>query len=480
MFGRRWQALPDAMKQALLYAVSLAAVKGVGLLLIPVMTHSLTVADYGRLDILQTLADLLSIVIGMGLADTLFRFAGAAETHQQKQQVAADLLGMALIIGLLTLLITQLAAPTIQHWLPGDVSLLQVRLLLGCLAIGGVSTLSLSYLRLNEDAAGYAWLSIARVVAQAALAVAFLTAGFGVTGVMWASLLAATAVGIWLFSLQLRQTGIRFNFTATLGYLRYGSPLILVGMAGFVLGSFDRWLLAGAVGPAAMALYALAAKLGLVTALMIQPFELWWLPRRFATLQGANGPQRCVRMTTIGVLIGLSAALLVSMAGPVLVRWLTPPPYHAATDYVPFMAVIAVLHSMNGLFVMGCYQRHTRLPAMIDSVAALMALCGYLLLIPEHGAWGAIFATLLALTTRLVATIWISQRCLPLPFAYRRLVALVLISLLFGLSLCQLNDVLLRTLAGVAAVSGVWLLAILLRLVALPFTRLNSPQQAHP
>ena len=75
-----------AVRQSLTYGFGLAAGKAVSLLLVPVFTHFLSPADYGRLDVLQTLADLLSIVIAFGLSDTLYRFAGAAGDAIERKQ----------------------------------------------------------------------------------------------------------------------------------------------------------------------------------------------------------------------------------------------------------------------------------------------------------------------------------------------------------------------------------------------------------
>ena len=147
--------LPLALRQSLIYGLALAAIKGVSILMVPVFTYFLEPADYGRLDILQTLADLLSIVIGVGLADTLFRFAGSAETEAERRASAANLFGFSIIIGVIALIATQISAPTVAALLPGDVSVVQTRLILGTLAMSGISLFLLSWLRLQEKAALY-------------------------------------------------------------------------------------------------------------------------------------------------------------------------------------------------------------------------------------------------------------------------------------------------------------------------------------
>ena len=62
---KRLSNLPTGVQHSLIYALALGLSKAFALIMVPIATHFLTPADYGRLDVLQTLADLLSIVIGM-------------------------------------------------------------------------------------------------------------------------------------------------------------------------------------------------------------------------------------------------------------------------------------------------------------------------------------------------------------------------------------------------------------------------------
>jgi len=113
MTARLLHRLPPAVQQTLLYALSIATAKAVSFIMVPVFTHFLTPADYGRLDILQTRADLLSVVIGLGLADSVYRFAGSEHEAKKRRQVAASIFGIAMVSGVIFLVAGQLLAPLI-------------------------------------------------------------------------------------------------------------------------------------------------------------------------------------------------------------------------------------------------------------------------------------------------------------------------------------------------------------------------------
>ncbi len=422
--------LPKPLRDSLIYASALAFSKGLALLMVPVATNYLTPEDYGRLDVLQTLADLLSIIIGMGLAESLFRFAGSASNTEERKSAAANLFGMSVVSGLLTLLITQACAPFIASALPGDISLLEARLILVSLALCSVILVPLAWLRLEEKAGLYFLGSAGMVLLQVSIAIPLLMLGLGVNGVLIGTLISTVTLSSVLIYLQYKDTGIAFNFARFKSYSCYGGPLIFVGIAGFILGSFDRWILADEVGTAAMAQYALAAKFGLMTAVLIQPFDLWWHARRFSCFEEANGAVNCARYASLGIVIALFSCLIISILGPTLVRILTPESYHGAIQYIPWLALLAAIHNATSTLAFGAMSAsHTIKPALIDCSAAAIALAAYLLLIPIYHAWGAIAATYIALLSRIIVMYWVSQKERFLPFPLVKLISLSLFSL---------------------------------------------------
>jgi len=417
--------LPLPIQHTLIYASALALSKGFALVMVPVATHFLTPEDYGRLDVLQTLADLLSIVIGMGLAETLFRFAGSAADESERNKAAANIFGLALIIGLLALIFGQLAAPVIAKWLPGEMQVSEVRLILASLSLVGTILVPLGWLRMQGKAWGYFIGTAGRVCLQVFIAVPLLYMGYGVVGVLTATLGSAIVLSGWVVRQQYLSTGISFEFARFKAYTFYGGPLIFVGISGFILGSFDRWILASVVGTAEMAQYAVATKLGLMTAVLVQPFDLWWHAKRFNCLKENNGKQRCADIAFLGVCIAMLSALVITSLGPTLIRILTPAAYHGAIQYIPWLAGLAALHNITATLGFGSLSKETTVkPALIDGLAATIALIGYWLLIPTFYAWGAIVATTLALSLRLVAIFIISQKTLVLPYNTKSLIYL--------------------------------------------------------
>src|SRR4051795_5043799 len=63
------------LRATLFYALSLVWAKGLSLLTLPLLTRMLTPAQFGRLELLSSAAEIGGLIAGAWLVDTLFRFA---------------------------------------------------------------------------------------------------------------------------------------------------------------------------------------------------------------------------------------------------------------------------------------------------------------------------------------------------------------------------------------------------------------------
>lgn len=421
---------PNAVRQAAAYGFALLAAKAVSLAMVPVFTHYLEPSDYGRLDVLQTLANILSILIAFGLSETMFRFAGTDIDEDAKRRTAASIFGTATLFGLASLIATQAAAPWIAAALPGDVTVLQTRLILGSLAVTGIILIPMSWLRMKDRAALYMCASAGYAVIQAGVSAVALYMGYGIDGVLAAGLATALVLSAILFVHQIRDTGLRIDLSNVRRHLRFGGIMVFSGIAAFIMDSFNRWVLAGTVGTAELAEYALAAKLGLIAAVACQPFAMWWMPRRFKVLADDDGATRCARTTETGLVTALLAAIGVAGIGPLIITVMTPPEYHGAIRYAPWLAGLACLAASTRLLNTACLsEEKTVWPIIIDGCAAGLALVLYFTMIPIWGAEGAIGATAIALVLRIAAFIIMGNRVVHMPFRLGRLSVLTLISI---------------------------------------------------
>lgn len=415
-----WTSGP--VRESLFYALGLIATRAVSLLMLPVNTHFLSISEYGRLEVLLALADVGAVVFGLALPTTLSRFVGAVEDWEDRRKVCAHVYAVAILSSVLLAALGFAMAGEIAHLLPGDPDALEVRLLVGTLSMEGILGVGLTWLRIRALAGTFFTLSIGRALLFASLSATLLVMGYGLKGVLAAGATAALAQGLACSVVVLRETGVRLRGIDWGPLTLFSGPLLLSALAMFALGSLDRWFLADAVGTAELGIYGVAVRLGAMTAVLLQPFHMWWFPKRFIVLNEPFGVPRSAHVVGIGLVIIILSAMMVSLGGPLVLEVMTPPAYHPAVYLIPWIALIYGVQETSSLLELGSYLRRDGfIPLATNVFGAVVVVTLYWLLIPRHGVAGAIAATLVAQVARTILVHVVSQYYKRLPYDFARL-----------------------------------------------------------
>ncbi len=401
----------------LAYILALVLSKGAGFLMLPLVTGSLSVAEYARLEVLASVADVASMICGLGLADAFFRFTARGEPAERDRH-GAQLLGCAVLFAALLLMTGQLGL-TVSAGYGFEVSP-AMRFLAVSVALTAAIELPLGWLRGNGKAWSYALIFTGRTAVQCSVSAVLLLQGYGIDAVLAGAALADLVASTLLVGMQIRAIGFRWPGSALLQALRYGAPLAFGGIAGFALGSLDRWFLVSAVPAVDLAHYGLAVKFGALVIMVMQPFGLWWYPRRLATLELADGAARTARTVGGGLTLLWMGAACVAAAAPVAMRFLLPNEYLGARELVPWLALCFALHETASLVNVGSYRGTTGMrPMLVNWAGAAVALFGYAVAIPLIGTAGAILATAFAHSLRVILFLAIGRRTAPVAYPWR-------------------------------------------------------------
>lgn len=380
------------------YALALAMSKAAGFLMLPLVTRALPVADYAQLEVLASIADVAGMLAGLGLAEAWYRLATRPDAPPD---LAGRLLGSAILMAGLLLLLA-LSGLTLAHSLG-----LSIPAALWPLTISVIltATIELPFGRLRQEGRpwSYVRLFVLRTILQCGFGLGFLWLGWGVTGLFLGTALADVTIATLLIQDRIRRDGLLWPGPWLAPALAYGVPLALGGLAGFALGSLDRWFLVHQVSAADLARYGLAVKFATLVAVAIQPFGLWWYPQRLAVLARSDGRAATGRFVGIGLAMLWSAAAGIAILAPPVLMLLVPAEYHDATRWIPWLVLCAALHETASLINVGCYTgRHGTRPMVVNWVGAAIALALYALTIPTLGVMGAILATACAHLARIV------------------------------------------------------------------------------
>jgi len=425
MLNSRYKNL---LNQSALYGLSIFLMKGIALIMLPIYTNYLSPSDYGRLEVLVVFSNVASIVLGFGLVEALYRFVGLADDIEQKQRHTAECLLIAGIIAVFSYAIFHFYSNDLLPLLPGIITEHELYLLGVALSVGGLINVPLAWLRITDRAGLFFSISMLKVTLQVALTFYGLINGWGITSILAAGAVSAVVVALILCIIVIKEVQTKENkislslpniMNNVKSIIHYSGPIFIGGLATFTLSGMDRWLLAEHFGATEIAAYAIAIKFALVPTLLIQPFTLWWLPKRFTVLKEQDGKAINAHVAVIGATLSVLICGVLGLLGPLLIQWLTPVEYHAAISILPWLLLCTLLKMLADLLNLGCFvEKDTQVQMNIN-----LAACGFgglllIILVPLFMTNGALFSLIAANAIRMVLFYYFSQKKVYLPYKF--------------------------------------------------------------
>ncbi len=452
----------NALKQIpspILYILAVFLEKAFAIVTVPLMAAHLSPSDYGRFDQALSLCELVAILMTLGAADSLVRFASVAQTEDERRKTAADLLGTALIAVLVVGVIVQLSAAWIAAIWKTTFDLTALRFGLAAVSVVCLIDMPLMWIRFNNQAYLFLIIVLTRTIFTVGGTWLMLTWGYGGEGVLIFNSVIILLSAVALTALQIHWVGVSFSLRGFRQIAVYGLPLVGAGIAMFAMGNLNRWFLAGNVSFSDIGQLGLATRLAVLTALVLQPFILWWGPRRLADLQKNEGLTISAKNWSLGYSLLILSSLGVALAGPVFITVFLPPSFSHASDYLQFLVLVQLLNTLSWLCATGVFARANGMTVLtIDATAALCAVIGFALLIPHFGVAGAITGVLIGHAIRLLLYLWAGAKTAPIPYpTLAAVAALVLCVVMVALAPSQQHAV-WRTLFGLACLPAMILI----------------------
>ena len=429
---------PFAVHQSVYFALGILIMKSVSLIMLPIVTYYLSPAQFGDLELLLSISDFASILIGFGMSEALYRFAGLSQSKEDEARVAGTIFTVTIFSGAFAFIIGMVGAPFLLPYLGGEITLTDLRILVFLFAVDGLIVSPLAWLKLKENAFTFFVLTTGKAIIQAILTWQLLKADFGISAILIAGAVSSVVLVFVLFKMQYDDTGIQLDTKRLPEIMIYGAPLVVSYVAAFALLSADRWVISAVATQEELGLYALAKKLAFIIFILMQPFWLWWAALRFKTLNGEGGKEEVAKVTSFGIALTAIFAALVLIGSPIVMDLFINESFAGAMVFLPPLAILFAGKLMGEMANLGCYVGKTTYSVMtIDLVSAGVSVLGMYLLSEPFGIDGVIAALLIAQAVRMASFYFVSQRVLYLNYAKGKLMGLFAICI--GLSYVSLQ-----------------------------------------
>jgi len=405
-----------SLYEAVLYGMSRPVLALKGMAIIPLLTKTLGLADYGVWVLLTTTGALLIELIILRFPSAVLRLLPGSG-REQLGRVYGTLLAVTAVMTVAVSVPLAIGAEPMGRWLlqrSGAGTYLY--LLVALVATEAWWLLLCTYFRVIDQNVRHIGAELGfQVVDLAAMAMA-IVAGAGLIGVLMAGVIVRGVATLLLAAVVQREHGFRMpSAPIATEYLSYCLPLVAPELISWVLSFGNRYFLAMYCGNEMVGIFGMAHKLAFAVLMISGALEFAFLTE-VAGLWNAGETVRATarwrRVARLFIGVAVPLAGLLSLLSPYLLTVLsTPEAGLTAWRIVPWIAGAGIAYGLYG-YAISCYlfARRTTVLLQVMGVASVVNLVLNALLVPRAGVIGAAVAMLVSYVGLMGLAVWRARR----------------------------------------------------------------------
>jgi O-antigen/teichoic acid export membrane protein len=413
-------------KHSAIYGLGGIVSRILAVLLLPLYTHYLTTADYGKIETLVAGTTVLVILLRAGISSAFFRFYFDSPEPEGRRLVLRTSFWFTMTTATAGLVAGVLLARPISSGLfggPGEADLVRAAFV-GLWAQMNYEQLT-SLFRVEERSVAFVLASLANILLTVGATVLLVVAlDKGPLGVLVGNFTGTLLVYLALLGYRREQLGLQLDRGLLRAMNSFGLPLVPSALALWATNFSDRFFLVKLSGAAEVGRYSLAVRVASAMVLLLTAFRTAWPAFAYSIDDDREARRTYGFVLTYLLFVTSWIALALSLLAPWLVRLLAPsnPDFWSASRVVPPLAFAAA--AFGGYIVMAIgvgRSRQTQLNWVVTGAAALLNVALNLILIPPYGMMGAAIATVAAYTLMFAGMTVNAQRVYRVPYQWRRI-----------------------------------------------------------
>lgn len=453
------------LRQGAIYTLGMLASRLLSLVMVPVYTRYLGPADYGRLELLDTLDLVVLVVFSSAIADPVLRHVHDAPDEASRKRVISTAVLTLLAVGAAVALAGFALSPTLAPWvLKSRDGVLPLRLTLGSVVFQAVLEVPLAVLRADDRPGRFVGWTLGRAALGFALNITFVAGlRLGVTGMALSSFVSSAVVATALVALTLRDVGVAWEYAAWARMVAFGWPLVPGALAMVSMQHTRSFMLAQWCTLEEVGVWGLGLRFGaLVSQVLGAPLRSAWSAQMYRVWDGPDGPRQVARAALVVVALCAWAAAALSAVAPDALAIVAPAGYARAAWVVPAAATAYACREVAEFFRNGLILgRRPVAVAWIEPSMAALDVCLGAWWIRRGGLHGAVAAFVVVFAVYALLLHGAARRALPtVRYPYARMAGCALIAA--GLCACA------RALPVAPGVAGMFARAAVVALFAAP------------
>lgn len=412
------------LSQSAVYGFGTVLANAAGIIMLPIYTRYLTPSDYGLLEYLQMIIDVVSIIFGARIFSGVFRVYFDQENEQHRRATICTALLSDLALHTIGAAVLIAFAGPIASSVMRDENFADYLVIFSLgLVTMAMTTVPMIYLRALERPWSFIFVSLTKLLMQIGLNIYFVVElGLGPRGVIYSTLITGTVVGGGLCVWALRRTGWTPSKMIAERLLRFGIPFAIAGIGTFYTTFGDRFFINHFWGLAEVGLYALGYRFAFALGyLVFGTFNQAWAAQAYHVYREPDGVDTFRRvfvlLSTMLVVVGTALSVLAED----FLRVMADPSFLGAAAIVPILVAAIIVRGLGEFCGFGIrYAEKTKYALHASLMSVVVMTGGYLVLIPPLGGLGAAIATLAGAAVEASWSVRMSERLVPISFPWGR------------------------------------------------------------
>lgn len=427
-------------KDSALYGGIKALSKFVAVFLTPLLTRYLDKEAFGTYDAMMVLNALFVVIIVFGVDSALARFYYEKDDESYRKELALNALIVNIVFsGIICLIVYFNASAICNFYLGSDkyVHLLQIT----CYTVIfiGLFRFGQNLLKWTFSRTKYLMVSTGLIVSIFLFTYLFMvTFKFGVEGALYGQLTAYVVFGLLSVLFCLKHIGGSLSIQMMLRMLGYGWPYMFSALLPTLMPSLDRYFIAEYLSVSAIAIYALAIKIGSILQVPFMSVHTAFGPFMFATFKEKDS-NRLYNQITKGVVfvLVLCSIIIICFSKPLILLFANEGYLESRSLFV-FVLFGLVLDFSSRLMSTGIeLSKKTYYIAITQFIGVVLTIVFLYYFTPRMGLLGAALAVCSVRFIMAVLRVYFAH--IAYPFKYQYIRVLILIGLGAFLSQLAMN-----------------------------------------
>ena len=429
--------IKNLARHSSIYTISTFMQRALGFIMLPIYTDPSYLASksqYGDLALVYTFTAFMNFVYLYGMDSAILRYFFLGQ-FRRKDVYTTGFKGVVVNAVFLSLVLYVFAPQLGTIVFGGAHYALLIRLSAGILFFDSIGNLPYLVLRAEERSVLYSAFRIGRFTLELLLNLLFVVVLHkGVTGILYANLIASVINLLALLPFQQRYLQGRWSGDVFKTLLLFGLPILPNGLAYLTVEVSDKYLMRILLNKDLLGLYSANYKFGSLLLLVVIAFRNAWQPFFLKIARQPEARKIYARVLTYFTLIGAMVIILGSFSIDYLVRLPLPGGktlmghmYWSGTKIIPIILSSYLFYGMYVNFTVGIYiRKKTRYMIIFTGLAALVNVVSNLYLMPRYGIMGAAYATLISYLIMALSIFIANQKIYYIPYEYGRVAFILL------------------------------------------------------